>query len=110
MRFSWVKAAFFVVVGAATAASIRRVGSGREKPPAFFLAGDSTTALDGGWGNGLLAPLVEPAWGLNVGLSGATTKSFVARGNWANVTAHLKENADAYDCYVTISVRAWNRG
>ncbi|KAI0444332.1 SGNH hydrolase-type esterase domain-containing protein [Xylaria telfairii] len=95
MYFSWTKAAFLVVVGAA---SIRR-----EKPPAFFLAGDSTTALDGGWGNGLLAPLVGPGWGLNVGLSGATTKSFVARGNWANVTAHAKENADAYDCYVTIS-------
>ncbi|KAI8944836.1 SGNH hydrolase-type esterase domain-containing protein [Xylaria longipes] len=107
MGFSWIKAAFLVGIAAtATAASIaveRRAEHRREKPPAFFLAGDSTTAVDGGWGNGLLAPLVEPAWGLNIGLSGATTKSFVARGNWENVTTHLKGNADAYDCYVTIS-------
>ncbi|KAI1748425.1 SGNH hydrolase-type esterase domain-containing protein [Xylaria castorea] len=107
MGFSWIRAAFFVgVTATVTAANIpmnRRVGHNRARTPAFFLAGDSTTAVDGGWGNGLLAPLVAPAWGLNVGLSGATTKSFVARGNWKNVTTHLRENADAYDCYVTIS-------
>ncbi|KAI0466023.1 SGNH hydrolase-type esterase domain-containing protein [Xylaria cf. heliscus] len=107
MGFSWIIRAAFLV-GEAAAASIpanrgARYGHQRAKAPAFFLAGDSTTAVDGGWGNGLLAPLIEPAWGLNVGLSGATTKSFVARGNWANVTTHLKENADAFDCYVTIS-------
>ncbi|KAK5634055.1 hypothetical protein RRF57_009769 [Xylaria bambusicola] len=60
------------------------------KPPAFFLAGDSTTAIIGGWGRGLLAPLIEPAWGINFGLSGATTESFQARGYWANVTSHVK--------------------
>ncbi|KAI1361500.1 carbohydrate esterase family 12 protein [Xylaria arbuscula] len=75
----------------------------RAKEPAFFLAGDSTTAVDGGWGNGLLAPLIEPAWGINFGLSGATTESFQARGYWANVTSHVKEYAKAYDVYVTIS-------
>lgn len=109
MGLSWVKAAFFVVgTTTATAASIP---AGRITPehkhgkrPAFFLAGDSTTAVDGGWGNGLLAPLIEPAWGVNFGLSGATTASFVAAGRWANVTRHLKEYAEAYDCYVTISV------
>lgn len=76
----------------------------RAKEPAFFLAGDSTTAIDGGWGNGLLAPLIEPAWGINFGLSGATTESFKARGYWGNVTAHVKEYAKAWDVYVTISV------
>ncbi|KAI0424506.1 SGNH hydrolase-type esterase domain-containing protein [Xylaria sp. FL1042] len=78
-------------------------GHGRGKAPAFFLAGDSTTAVDGGWGNGLLAPLIEPAWGVNFGLSGATTASFVAQGRWDNVTAYLKEYAAVYNCYVTIS-------
>lgn len=73
------------------------------KPPAFFLAGDSTTAVDGGWGNGFLAPLISPAWGVNVGKSGATTVSFVAGGYWENVTTHLKENAEEFECYVTIS-------
>ncbi|OTB01077.1 carbohydrate esterase family 12 protein [Hypoxylon sp. CI-4A] len=73
------------------------------KPPAFFLAGDSTTAIDGGWGNGLLAPLTDEAWGVNIGKSGATTASFRAGGYWANVTQHLEDNADRYDTYVTIS-------
>ncbi|KAI1373294.1 carbohydrate esterase family 12 protein [Hypoxylon crocopeplum] len=73
------------------------------KPPAFFLAGDSTTALDGGWGNGLLAPLISPAWGVNIGKSGATTASFEAGGYWANVTKHLQDNVAKFDCYVTIS-------
>ncbi|KAI0012449.1 SGNH hydrolase-type esterase domain-containing protein [Xylariaceae sp. FL0662B] len=73
------------------------------KPPAFFLAGDSTTARDGGWGDGLLPTLIAPAWGVNIGRSGATTASFVAGGNWANITTHLKDNVDEYDCYVTIS-------
>ncbi|KAI0392405.1 carbohydrate esterase family 12 protein [Xylariaceae sp. FL0594] len=73
------------------------------KPPAFFLAGDSTTAPDGGWGNGVLGPLVDPAWGVNVGQSGATTASYVAAGKWANVTAYVREYAKTYDCYVTIS-------
>ncbi|KAI1352459.1 SGNH hydrolase-type esterase domain-containing protein [Xylaria sp. FL0043] len=90
--------------GAVTAAGLSgHHGHEREKAPAFFLAGDSTTAVDGGWGNGLLTPLIEPAWGVNFGLSGATTVSFVAQGRWDNVTTYLEEYAAAYDCYVTIS-------
>ncbi|KAI1075766.1 carbohydrate esterase family 12 protein [Whalleya microplaca] len=79
------------------------VGKFEPKSPAFFLAGDSTTARDGGWGDGFLATLIAPAWGVNIGHSGATTASFVVGGDWANVTSHLKDNADKYDCYVTIS-------
>jgi hypothetical protein len=75
------------------------------KPPAFFLAGDSTTAVDGGWGDGLLAPLISPAWGVNIGKSGATTVSFEAGGYWTNVTDHVRDYAKEYDVYVTISVR-----
>ncbi|KAI1403609.1 carbohydrate esterase family 12 protein [Hypoxylon fuscum] len=73
------------------------------KPPAFFLAGDSTTAVDGGWGDGLLATLRNPAWGVNIGKSGATTSSFAAGGYWGNVTEHLRGYVDKFDCYVTIS-------
>ncbi|KAI2773968.1 carbohydrate esterase family 12 protein [Daldinia loculata] len=73
------------------------------KPAAFFLAGDSTTAVDGGWGDGLLAAVKSPAWGVNIGKSGATTASFSAGGYWANVTKHLQDNVGKYDCYVTIS-------
>lgn len=81
----------------------RPVAECSSKPPAFFLAGDSTTAPDGGWGNGLLATLKSPAWGVNIGKSGATTASFLAGGYWANVTQHVKDNVEKYDSYVTIS-------
>ncbi|KAM0808467.1 putative SGNH hydrolase-type esterase domain-containing protein [Seiridium cardinale] len=77
--------------------------NGNSKHPAFFLAGDSTTAIDGGWGNGLLATLRNPAWGLNIGQSGATTVSYQQGGNWTNITAHVGAYATKYNTYVTIS-------
>ncbi|KAI1505825.1 GDSL-like Lipase/Acylhydrolase [Biscogniauxia marginata] len=77
-----------------------------EKPPAFFLAGDSTTAVQseggGGWGNGFLSFLKDPAWGVNLGHNGATTVSFVEGGDWANVTKLVEDNKDAFETYVTI--------
>ena len=81
----------------------------RDRAPAFFLAGDSTTAVNGGWGDGLLATLIDPATGLNVGRSGATTASFVGGGSWSNVTDHVKQYAGDYDVYVTISVSQSDR-
>ncbi|EHL00308.1 putative Rhamnogalacturonan acetylesterase rhgT [Glarea lozoyensis 74030] len=50
-------------------------------PPAFFLAGDSTTAIQaltntskgGGWGTGFLSTLKNGAKGTNYGHNGATT-------------------------------------
>ncbi|KAI0188274.1 SGNH hydrolase-type esterase domain-containing protein [Xylaria flabelliformis] len=107
MGFSWIIKTTVGVIATATT-TVTAAGKpinrrAAEKPPALFLAGDSTTAVDGGWGNGLLATLIEPALGLNFGLSGATTKSFVDRGYWANVTTHLKENVDEFECFVTIS-------
>ncbi|KAI0439024.1 SGNH hydrolase-type esterase domain-containing protein [Xylaria telfairii] len=75
--------------------------------PAFILAGDSTTAVQaangGGWGNGFLWFLVAPATGVNKGHNGATTKSFVAGGDWHLVKALASDYADAGDhVYVTI--------
>ncbi|KAI1420033.1 SGNH hydrolase-type esterase domain-containing protein [Xylaria sp. FL1777] len=76
------------------------------KPPAFFLAGDSTTAVQstsgGGWGNGFLSFLESPAFGVNKGHNGATTKSFVDGGDWAVVTGLVTDNVAEYDTYVTI--------
>lgn len=78
------------------------------KPPAFFLAGDSTTAVQseggGGWGNGFLSFLQHRAWGVNFGHNGATTRSFVDGGDWANVTQHVRENRHHFEVYVTIQV------
>ncbi|KAL2183622.1 hypothetical protein L209DRAFT_759301 [Thermothelomyces heterothallicus CBS 203.75] len=72
------------------------------KPAAFFLAGDSTTAVNGGWGDGFVALLRNGAIGHNKGHSGATTASFVAGGDWASVLDLVESNAGGYDCYVTI--------
>ncbi|KAK8110734.1 carbohydrate esterase family 12 protein [Apiospora kogelbergensis] len=78
------------------------------KPPAFILAGDSTTAVQapggGGWGNGFLSFLQSPpAWGVNKGHNGATTVSFVKGGDWATVTQLIDEkNAEGFQVWVTI--------
>ncbi|KAK8047397.1 carbohydrate esterase family 12 protein [Apiospora saccharicola] len=78
------------------------------KPPAFILAGDSTTAVQsaggGGWGNGFLSFLrAPPAWGVNKGHNGATTVSFVQGGDWANVTELIdQKNAEGFQVWVTV--------
>lgn len=72
------------------------------KPAAFFLAGDSTTAVNGGWGDGFVALLRNGAVGQNKGHSGTTTASFVAKGDWDAVLSLVKNHTAKYDCYVTI--------
>lgn len=75
-------------------------------PPAFILAGDSTTAVQaangGGWGNGFISFLTSPAFGVNKGHNGATTKSFVDGGDWDVVKGLVTDNTANYDVYVTI--------
>ncbi|KAH8678501.1 esterase [Xylariales sp. PMI_506] len=83
------------------------VSLGGSKPPAFFLAGDSTTApqsqTGGGWGDGFLnRTLKNGAYGINFGVDGATTVSFVEHGHWAKVIAAVKKHRDAYEPIVTI--------
>ncbi|KAJ4348555.1 uncharacterized protein N0V89_009932 [Didymosphaeria variabile] len=81
-------------------------GHNDEKPAAFFLAGDSTTAVQstggGGWGDGFLRTLKSPAFGVNKGHNGATTVSFVKGGDWAQVLNLVKNATDNYNVYVTI--------
>ncbi|KAF3004991.1 hypothetical protein E8E13_008432 [Curvularia kusanoi] len=79
----------------------------KAKPPAFFLAGDSTTAVQsaggGGWGDGFLnTTLKKGATGKNYGHNGATTVSFRTGGDWANVLAAAKAALPHYEPYVTI--------
>ena len=93
---------FQVVLAAATKHECSTWSS--KKTPVFILAGDSTTAVYGGWGDGLLSNLKLPAFGVNIGRSGATTKSFIAAGHWKNVTDHVTQYANKRDVYVTISV------
>lgn len=81
------------------------------KPPAFFLAGDSMTAVQssdgGGWGNGFLSFLASPAWGINYGHNGATTVSFVKGGDWSDVISSVEGAVDDYDPFVTIMVSSF---
>jgi len=75
-------------------------------PPAFFLAGDSTTAVQssggGGWGDGFLTTLHNGAGGINYGHNGATTVSFVNGGDWAKVLASVTKYKASYTPFVTI--------
>lgn len=74
----------------------------RANPPAFILAGDSTTAPDGGWGDAFVASLSSSSTGTNFGHSGATTASFRSGGDWDSVLAAVSESAGSYTPYVTI--------
>lgn len=96
--------AYFLAPQAMARPSRRQDDCGSSKPPAFFLAGDSTVAVDGGWGDGFLTYPREEAWGINFGKSGATTVSFVEEGYWGNLTTHVEDNVSEYDVYVTIQV------
>ncbi|KAH9241062.1 carbohydrate esterase family 12 protein [Colletotrichum gloeosporioides 23] len=76
------------------------------KPPAFYLAGDSTTAKQseggGGWGNGFLSFLKSPAKGTNYGVNGRTTVDYVSGGYWATVKKAVTDSVKDFDVYVTI--------
>lgn len=76
-------------------------------PVYWLLAGDSTTATNGGWGDAFLATTVsERSSGKNYGHSGATTKSFRAGGDWSKVIGEVGTHKEDYQVYVTIQVRS----
>lgn len=76
-----------------------------EGPVYWLLAGDSTTATNGGWGDAFLSTTVAPgSSGANYGHSGATTKSFRAGGDWNTVIDEVGAHKDSYRVYVTIQV------
>lgn len=72
------------------------------KAPFFILAGDSTTAPSGGWGNGFLASVKGPADGVNKAVGGATTVSVREDGTWSEVLTAVKKHANSYKVIVTI--------
>lgn len=72
------------------------------KPPYFILTGDSTVAVNGGWGDGFLADLKSPASGVNSGKSGATIPSFRAEGRWNTAIEAVKSQKGAHEAIVTI--------
>lgn len=81
------------------------ISSAAAKPVYWLLSGDSTTAPNGGWGDAYLSTTVASgSSGHNYGHSGATTASFRAGGDWANVITEIDTNKAKYDVYVTIQV------
>lgn len=76
-----------------------------DEPVYWLLAGDSTTATNGGWGDAFLATTIaENSSGKNYGHSGATTKSFRAGGDWGKVLDEIGTHKEDYRVYVTIQV------
>lgn len=72
------------------------------KPPFFFLIGDSTVAVDGGWGNGFLSYLKDPAEGENRGKSGSTTVSWKTSGRWSSLLQGISDTKADYEPIVTV--------
>jgi lysophospholipase L1-like esterase len=76
------------------------------KPVYWLLAGDSTTAPDGGWGDAFLSTTVaSKSSGHNWAKSGATTKSFRDGGYWNSVIKDVGTYKNDYRVYVTIQVQ-----
>jgi lysophospholipase L1-like esterase len=72
------------------------------KPPHFFLIGDSTVAVNGGWGDGFLSYLNSPAEGDNRGVSGSTTVSWKSSGRWDKLIQDIGAAKTNFEPVVTI--------
>jgi lysophospholipase L1-like esterase len=100
MKLSNIIAPLLATGATATAVLTRQA---ENKPAYFVLAGDSTTAIGGGWGDGFLEnTLLSPASGTNLGHSGATTVSFRAGGDWGTVLDEIKSHTATHEVFVTI--------
>ncbi|KAK2012535.1 GDSL-like Lipase/Acylhydrolase [Colletotrichum eremochloae] len=105
MKFQKIATMLAAVVTSATAIPLNQAGAPetrQAKPPYFLLTGDSTVAVNGGWGDGFLTFVKSPADGKNYGKSGATTVSFRAEGIWDRVMAEVNANKGAFNPIVTI--------
>ncbi|KAF5662782.1 putative acetylesterase [Fusarium denticulatum] len=86
------------VIGSVQSSPVARAA----KPPQFFLIGDSTVAIDGGWGNGFLSYLNAPAKGDNRGVSGSTTVSWKSNGRWDTLIKDVSAAKADFEPVVTI--------
>ncbi|KDN62566.1 putative GDSL-like Lipase/Acylhydrolase [Colletotrichum sublineola] len=105
MKFQKIATMLAAVVTSATAIPLNQASAPETrhaKPPYFLLTGDSTVAVNGGWGDGLLTFVKSPADGKNYGKSGATTVSFRAEGIWNKVMTEVNANKGAFNPIVTI--------
>ncbi|KAK1633271.1 SGNH hydrolase-type esterase domain-containing protein [Colletotrichum phormii] len=73
-----------------------------KKSPYFFLIGDSTVAVNGGWSDGFLSYPKDPAKGENRGKSGSTTVSWKSNGRWASLLQGINDTKADYEPIVTV--------
>ncbi|KAF5562846.1 acetylesterase [Fusarium napiforme] len=97
MRFSFAGLAL-TFIGSVQSSPVAQAA----KPPQFFLIGDSTVAVDGGWGNGFLSYLNAPAKGDNRGVSGSTTVSWKSNGRWDALIKDIGAAKADFEPVVTI--------
>lgn len=97
MRFSFTSI-LFSAVGLVQSTPLVRAA----KPPHFFLIGDSTVAVNGGWGDGFLSYLNSPAEGDNRGVSGSTTVSWKSSGRWDKLIQDIGAAKTDFEPVVTI--------
>src|ERR1700712_2239995 len=81
----WIKA---VVVGVIWGGMWRAGGGAPEGAPMkIVLVGDSTVALEGGWGPGFCAVMTPNVTCIDQALNGRSTKSFIDEGAWKKALA-----------------------
>src|SRR6266567_1500226 len=71
-------------------------------PVRIILVGDSTMAVNNGWGPGFCADVVREVTCVNMAKNGRSSGSYRAEGSWANVMEALKHNHDYKATYVLI--------
>ena len=76
----------------------------RAQPPRvrIILVGDSTVAINNGWGPGFCADVTPQVACLNMAKNGRSTSSYRAEGLWAGVLDELRRGGDFAATYVLI--------
>src|SRR6266700_3954908 len=84
------------------ASSAQKASSAALPPVRIILVGDSTMAINNGWGPGFCADVVREVTCVNMAKNGRSSGSYRAEGSWANVMEALKHNHDYKATYVLI--------
>jgi lysophospholipase L1-like esterase len=85
-----------------TSSAQAQASSAALPPVRIILVGDSTMAVNSGWGTGFCADVVREAACVNMAKGGRSSSSYRAEGSWANVMEALKHNHDYKATYVLI--------
>jgi lysophospholipase L1-like esterase len=78
------------------------VAAAQLPPVRIILVGDSTVAINNGWGPGFCADVVPQVSCINMAKNGRSTSSYRAEGLWAQVIDELKHPNGATTTYVLI--------